>query len=104
MPVKHGCAFCKFTAKKKGTINSHLNAYVPEIADAQDINPKCDKHHNVEVIRHGRYLDRAKWIPKNQPAKEEWKLERNALLKYVFTKLGERMVVSFDEKVCLGLS
>lgn len=103
MATKQGCVFCGETARKKTTINSHLDAFVPEIAEARKLKFRTDQHHHVEIIRHGRYPDRTKWDPKYQPKKNEWKLEANPLLRVVYAEFGKRMVMPIGAKVCLSL-
>lgn len=44
----------------KGTLNTHLNKYVPEMAEARGTPLEEDAHHHVGMIRELRWVERGR--------------------------------------------
>lgn len=50
-----GCIFCHHVHAVKGTLNTHLNLYVPEMALARGVPHEEDAQHHVGMIRELRW-------------------------------------------------
>lgn len=55
-----GCIFCHYVHTAKGTLNTHLNRFVPEMAAARGERLEEDSHHHVGMIRELRWVERGR--------------------------------------------
>lgn len=56
-----GCIFCHYVHTAKGTLNTHLNLYVPEMAAARGVRLVEDDQHHVGMIRELRWVERGRF-------------------------------------------
>lgn len=55
-----GCIFCHYVHTARGTLNTHLNLYVPEMAAARGAAVEADGYHHVGMIRELRWVERSR--------------------------------------------
>lgn len=89
--TRAGCLFCGKTQIRVGAINSHLDAFVPEIAKAKSLQLEQDEYHHVGMIREGRYADHALW--NFAPAKGQWRHPTDRVERKVLLAFGKAIVV-----------
>lgn len=68
MPI--GCLFCPRVCSTIRELNTHLDKYIPEIAELRAQAAKTDKHHHVEMIRALRFSERG--ISELNLTRQQW--------------------------------